>query len=150
MKLPHILAAAVALVAPLLRAKSAEGIDAAVLIEAIADVESGNNPSVIGKLGERGRCQFRRSVWQAYTNAEFIAWAPHDCPFTRDIERRHLAWLCKELERQGHALDPALIAAAWRYGVTRAARFIRDEAAQRAANLYWDKLKSRARREAYR
>lgn len=36
----------------------------ALFLRAIREVESGDNPRKIGKLGERGTYQFRKSTWQ--------------------------------------------------------------------------------------
>jgi len=115
----------------------------ALLLDAIADVESGNNPQAIGPRGERGRCQFMAATWRELTNAEFLAWAPVDCPFTRGIERAHLARICRGLHAQRLQLEPAFIAAAWRFGLSQAVRQVRADSAQRTANLYWAKLAER-------
>lgn len=111
-------------------------LDHAVMIEAIAVVESGNDPHAVGRAGERGRCQFMERTWQWHTTAPFLQWAPVDCPLTRKIERAHLSWVCRELDRLGHVPDPALVAAGWRFGPRHAAEHIRAGSAQRAAVIY--------------
>lgn len=119
-------------------------LDAEAMLEAIAQAESGNNAHAVGPRGERGRCQFLPGTWRRYTNAEFLAWAPVDCAFTRGIERRHLVTVCQALRAQGCALEPALVAAAWRFGEHAAAAHVRADSARRTANLYWDLRARRA------
>ncbi len=123
------------------------GLDLEEMIESIADVESRNNARAIGKAGERGRCQFTETTWRAHTSLPWLLWAPVDCEQTRAVEMAHLRWLCGLLLEAGHVLDPALVAAAWCHGVRNAVACIRTDAAQRAANLYWDRLERRAKVE---
>lgn len=118
--------------------RPASTLNAEAMIEAIADVESGNDPAAVGALGELGRCQFRRTTWSELTNAPFEVYARRDCELTRKIERAHLARICTQLSGFGHVLTPALIAAAWRAGTGNAVRFARTDPARRAANLYFD------------
>lgn len=115
---------------------SPEGINVNAMLDAIAAVESGGWPQKIGQLGERGRCQFMRSTWREYTTASFEGWASMDCPFTRDIERRHLAALTKQLVREGREITPNLLAAAWQHGAGLAWICRNQDAPQRVANLY--------------
>lgn len=120
------------------RAPAKVALNVEAMIEAIADVESGNNAAVKpGALGELGRCQFLRSTWYDYTNAPFEVFARMDCELTRKVEKAHFARVCAQLIRRGHGLEPALIAAAWRGGVARAASLVRSDAARRTANLYF-------------
>lgn len=116
------------------------GLDLAAMIESIADVESGNNPSAVGRAGERGRCQFTEATWRAHTSAPFLLWAPVNCPLTRKVELAHLRWVCGQLLEAGHVLNSALVTAAWRHGVRHAAACIRTDAARRASNLYCDRM----------
>lgn len=114
--------------------------DVDAMLDAIAAVESGNDPHAVGRAGERGRCQFTFSTWVRYTNAPFLLWAPVDCKLTRSIERAHLAQITICLFADGRQPEPALLAAAWRFGVLQAARNVRADSAQRAANLYFDRV----------
>lgn len=127
-------------------ARKRVGLDFDVMLDAIAAVESGNNPLAIGRLGERGRCQIRAATWDEVTSRPFLAWAPVDCAETREVERMVLARMCAQLLRQGHQLEPALVAAAWRYGAGIAPRMIRGDSSQRTANLYFDRIKREAAR----
>jgi hypothetical protein len=115
-------------------------LDAVVMLDAIAAVETGDKYWPIGKAGERGRCQFMPATWARYTNADFATWASRDCDLTRRVERAHLAHLMRALFRPGHIPEPALIAAGWRYGEGRAGRNVRSDYAKRVANLYWDAI----------
>lgn len=103
---------------------------------AIAQVETGCKPELIGKAGERGRCQFLRTTWRQYTTVDF-ALASRDSAFTRKIERAHLDYLCRKLFPQGEP-EPALLAAAWRHGPGSAVNHVRSEYAVRVTNLYWE------------
>lgn len=121
-------------------APAAEPIDAGRLLDAIAAVESGNRPGAVGKLGERGRCQFMPATWARYTTAPFAQWAPVDCDLTRRVEKAHLAWLMAELRKRGTEPTPQLVAAAWRGGLERAFALVGTDPAQRVANLYWEAM----------
>ncbi len=120
--------------------KDRASLNVGVLLDAIAAVESGNRWSAIGKLGERGRCQFMAGTWARYTNACFDVWASRDCDVSRKVERAHLARVCDTLARRGLEYDPSLIAAAWRFGESRAVQFRQADSAQRVANLYWARM----------
>lgn len=127
-------------------ARKRVGLDFDVMLDAIAAVESGGNPKAIGKLGERGRCQIRAATWGEVTHLPFLAWAPVDCAETREVERMILGEFCRRLLRQGHQLEPALVAAAWRFGAGQAARFVRADSSQRTANLYFAQINREAKR----
>jgi hypothetical protein len=120
------------------RKKPHPPLNVEAMIEAIADVESGNDHSEVGDKGELGRCQFMPATWRRYTNAPFQVYARTDCELTRKVEKAHLSYVCAYLLRRGYQLEPALIAAAWRFGEGRAAAFVRADSARRTANLYFD------------
>lgn len=142
----NLLAAMIAFVTPHAQAEQAAPLAVDTLLDAIAAVESGNDPRAVGPRGERGRCQFRAATWREYTNAEFLAWAPVDCALTRGIERAHLARLCRGLTARGYSLDPALLAAAWRFGLEHALQTgWRSDYARRVANLYYDAQATKGR-----
>lgn len=113
-------------------------LNAVAMLDAIAAAETGHAHWRIGRGGERGRCQFTRATWVRYTNADFATWASHDNQLTRRVERAHLAYLVRVLFHPRQLPDPALIAAAWRYGERAAVPQVRSDYAVRVANLYWD------------
>lgn len=117
-------------------------VDAAAMLDALAAVESGHNPRAVGRLGERGRCQFTRATWQRYTDAPWESWAAVDCPLTRKVERAHLAWLCARLRTLHPHLEPEFIAAAWRHGPAHAHAHVRSDYARRVAALYREQVEA--------
>lgn len=119
-------------------AQSVPTLDAVAILDAIAAVETENAHWLVGRGGERGRCQFLHTTWARYTNADFAAWASRDTELTRRVERAHLAHLLRVLFQPGESPDPALIAAGWRFGERAATAQIRSDYARRVANLYWD------------
>jgi len=81
-----------------------------------------------------------RATWQQYTDAPFDVWASRNSSVSWHVERAHLARILDAFERNGHDFDPALIAAAWRFGATNALRYRRADSSRRVANLYWEAL----------
>lgn len=120
-------------------------LDAVAILDAIAAVESGGAHWKVGPRGERGRCQFMRTTWLRYTNADFELWASHDSSLTRRVERAHLGHLVRVLFHPRQIPAPELIAAAWRYGERNAVAQVRSDYAKRVANLYWDALRDSRR-----
>jgi hypothetical protein len=118
------------------RRRTKQGLDVDAMLKAIAEVETGGNWRAIGKLGERGRCQFLSTTWSRYTTAAFDLWAPQDCELSRKVEKAHLAFLCAQLLKCGLKLEPETVAGAWCYGSGAATRGARSDYAKRAANLY--------------
>jgi hypothetical protein len=126
------------------RKKATDEIDADAMLDAIAQVESGNNPHAVNPVtGERGRCQFTEATWRLYTNADFATWAASGASFVRRIERQHLREVCAGLRGLGHRLTPELVAAAWLHWVELAAAHAHDDRSIRAGNLYRDALRNR-------
>lgn len=122
------------------RKKVTGAIDVAAMLWAIRQVESGDNPFVVGALGERSAYQFLQSTWVEYTNVNFVGGASCDSPLVRAIAERHLNRICARLFSNGRPADPAIIAAAWRYGIANGVRCCRKDSARRTANLYWYKV----------
>jgi hypothetical protein len=118
-------------------------LDVEAMLWAIRQVESGDNPHAVGQLGERGAYQFRASTWYEYTKAKFIM---ADSVYADDIARRHLSRICAALFRRKETADPALIAAAWRFGIGNAVRCASADSARRTANLYFDRVKQKGAR----
>lgn len=86
-------------------------------LRAIAEVETGNNPRKVGRLGERGPYQFRLATWRQHTSRPFRE--AHSPAVAHAVASRHYDWIIRTLERQGRPVTPYLIAAAWNSGVTR-------------------------------
>lgn len=113
-------------------------LNAGALLNAIAQVETGNQAHRVGRKGERGRCQFMQATWYRYTTADFRVWASRDSQLSRWVETAHMGYLCRKLFSPGQTPEPLLLAAAWRYGPGAAVRNVRGDYAQRVANLYWE------------
>jgi hypothetical protein len=119
-------------------------VDCAALLAALADVESGNDPHAIGKLGERSAWQIMPGSWAMHSRF------PHRIASERpDIARAvaalHLDWTMETLRRRQVRLDVELIAAGWRHGPGFAQRFARSDYALRVGNLYRANVAKKAR-----
>jgi hypothetical protein len=114
---------------------------------AIRMVESGDVYNCRpGKLGEQGPYQFRREVWNQYTQAPF---AQARTAFADQVAQEHYQWIVKRLRSHGLAPTAWRVAAAWNGGVesvvsgrvpraarsyaTRVVNLVQDQAAIRAA-----------------
>ena len=92
-----------------------DGRDA--FLRAVAEVETGNNPRKIGRLGERGQYQFRLKTWRQHTRRPFGE--AHHPTIAHQVASRHYDWILQTLERNGRRATPYMIAAAWNSGVSR-------------------------------
>jgi len=139
-----VLAAVEAAAAPLRKKEEAEapGYRDEILLDAIAQVESANNPLAIGAAGERTEYQFMAATWSQYTRVPFI-FAGRDRLLSRQVAREHLAWLRRELVARGFGDSPEVLAAGWRFGADNARGSRRVDSSQRVANLYVDFLHAR-------
>jgi hypothetical protein len=124
--------------------KRAGALDTEAMLWALRQVETGENPKAIGPFGERSAYQFLPSTWAEYTDAKFEQWASSDAPLVHRVAKRHLARICAALFREQQLAEPAMIAAAWRYGIGNAVRCARTDYSRRTANLYWDRVASNA------
>ena len=118
----------------------------ATLLEAIAQVESGQNRKAIGKAGERGMYQVGREAWKD-AEERLKAEGHYRCPWSkwRDataqdmIAACHLRWIRANFKRIGK-LDPTpeQIALVWNLGWSGAvARSFRpNDYALRVGNLF--------------
>ena len=86
-------------------------------LRAIAEVETGNNPRRVGRMGERGPYQFRAATWQQHTRQPFRD--AHNPAIAHAVASRHYDWIMQQLERNGRPATPYMVAAAWNSGVTR-------------------------------
>ena len=75
-------------------------MDLSRLLRCIAEVETGNDDTRIGKHGERSRYQIKRSVWNQYQNGTYAFFAAFCWGATADfVALRHVQWLDKTLPR---------------------------------------------------
>lgn len=116
-------------------ASEAEPVDEDALLDAIAEVESGNNSRAIGAHGERSAYQITPQSWAMHTRARFEL-ATREPSRARQVARMHLAWTVETLRRTHAEPSIALIAAAWRYGPGLAWKFQRQDYARRVCALY--------------
>lgn len=136
-----------AVAAPLRRKPPAisGGFNDEIFLDAIAAVESGNNPDAIGESGERTEYQFMPRTWAIYTRVPF-AFAGRDRKLSRQVARDHLAALRLDLLARGFGSSPEVLAAGWRFGAGAARATRRVDSSQRVANLYFDFLRARQRK----
>lgn len=116
--------------------------DFGVMLWAIRQVESGDDPRRTGLRGERSAYQFMRSTWEQHTRADFM-FASTLPALADEVANKHAQWLQKQLRRELLGSDPIFFAAAWRYGVGGAARHARSDYAGRVMALYWERMQAR-------
>lgn len=117
-------------------------LNVAVLLWAIAQVESGGNDRLIGTSGERSKYQISATVWRQHTKEPFSR-----CRGKRatEIATKHVRWLQR---RVGNYRDDAYIVAyayhvglsSWEYNPKH-----RDYAC-RVRSLYWERLDQTTRK----
>lgn len=88
------------------------------LLRAVRVVETGDNPRAVGRLGERGSYQFRRSTWREITRRPF---REAHTPAAHDVARVHLSRLADGLRAKGLPVDSFHLALAWNAGINGAA-----------------------------
>lgn len=104
------------------------------LLFALASVESGNNPTAIGPLGERSAWQFTAGTWRQHTKLPFRV-ASEDPVHAREVAEMHLDYLSAELRTRGVDPTPEHLAAAWRYGPASSRVCAGTDYAKRVARL---------------
>ena len=129
----------------LLGFNSAAASDAAFL-EAVAQVESGQNRKAVGKAGERGMYQVNKAAWDdasARLKAEghyFFPWSKWRDATAQDmIAASHLRWIRSNFHRIGMTNPtPEQLALVWNVGWSGAVsrKFMPNEYAKRVANLF--------------
>lgn len=123
---------------------SASTVDYAVLLSAIADVETGSNPRKVGKAGERSAYQIARVVWRQHTDLPFSK--ANDPEVAKEVAIKHLSWLEREIKRKGYEITAERMALCWNAGLTRGlsgkAFPSSVDYASRVKNLYEDKVES--------
>jgi hypothetical protein len=129
----------------LLGFNSAAASDAAFL-EAVAQVESGQNRKAVGKAGERGMYQVNKAAWDdasARLKAEghyAFPWSKWRDATAQDmIAASHLRWIRSNFHRIGMTNPtPEQLALVWNVGWTaaRSRDFRANDYALRVANLF--------------
>jgi hypothetical protein len=111
--------------------------DPVVVLRAIAAVESNGDPTLVGRMGERGLYQFRRTTWRQHTEEDFRR--AHHPEISATVARRHYDWICEALRARGYQATPYEVALAWNAGLSRVlsgrAPSRSHHYAQRVANL---------------
>jgi hypothetical protein len=141
---------------------SSQSVDLSLLLHCIAEVETGNDDSKVGKGGERSRYQISETVWRqhqdlTHNSREWMTWYFQQCckgEDAQDIALRHLRWLDRHIlritpiERDFRAFA---LAWCWKGGLSswgKAFSIPLNNYAVRVTNLYDDpqfKLAFRAR-----
>lgn len=109
--------------------------DLPIYLRSIAQIETGDNPTKIGRQGERTRWQIRRLEWEQHSRVPF--WQADDLEGRR-VAAELLANRIREFEKQHtHPPTPAQVYLLWH----RPARVlsptpIEQERAERFANLF--------------
>jgi len=129
----------------LLGFNSAAASDAAFL-EAVAQVESGQNRKAVGKAGERGMYQVNKAAWDdasARLKAEghyAFPWSKWRDATAQDmVAASHLRWIRANFHRLGMTdPTPEQLALVWNVGWTaaRSRDFRANDYALRVANLF--------------
>lgn len=122
------------------------GLDPELMLWAIRQRESGDNPRAIGKrFGERSAYQFRRDTWAGLTRAPFTE-ATKNPRLAHAMAVKHLAFIRGLLAARGIDSEaPQFIAAAWNFGPAFGENAVRSDYAAAVANLYWDGKRRAAR-----
>lgn len=115
-----------------------------VMLNAIAQVETGDNAARVGRFGERTQVQILPATWREYSHLPFSASARHPAE-TERVARKYLSHIRARLRARGLPETPFYIAASWNAGpcwrrlrpgtVDYARRVANIVAAQRAAQL---------------
>lgn len=61
-------------------------------LDAVAEVETGNNPLAIGKAGERSQFQISRLTWKQHTDQKFSLCGKYQS-LTHVVAEKHKRWL---------------------------------------------------------
>lgn len=108
----------------------------------MAQVESANDPHMVGPVGELGIFQFTSTTWYQHTKTPFSRAV--NVEISNTIAVRHADWICNQLLSKGITPTAEWIALCWNYGVegatsghvTKKAR----QHAERVDNLYQERL----------
>jgi len=133
-------------VALLLLGLNAQAKTDAAFLEAVAQVESGQNRKAVGKAGERGMYQVNNAAWDdasARLKAEghyAFPWSKWRDATAQDmVAASHLRWIRANFHRLGMTdPTPEELALVWNVGWSGAVsrKFMPNEYAKRVANLF--------------
>jgi hypothetical protein len=115
-------------------------VDSAALLAALAEIESGNRSSAIGRYGERSAFQFTLATWRQHTRTDFER-ATSDPAYALAVARERLLYLRRVLLQRNLLITPATLAAAWHYGPDSAKVCSDTDYVRRVVALYHDALR---------
>ncbi len=99
---------------------AAANMPAGDLLDGVLFVESRGNHAAVGRRGERGGYQFRKTTWQDRTASPFRL--AHNPEVARTVAEWHYNWIKSTLEAEGIAAPSDWqIAAAWNCGASAVA-----------------------------
>ena len=111
-------------------------------LNALAEVESGNDWTKIGSKGERTAYQFTRATWNQHARGvpfELSA-EPQFRSYAEKMAREHLAYLVLKLTDRNLTITPERLATVWRFGLNGGIKLILQDktpdSSQRVRNLY--------------
>lgn len=90
---------------------------------AIAQVESGDDSTALGRDGERTKYQFKIDTWAKYSSEPIRDASPAECDRVADL---YLLDIMRHLERIKIPVTPRNIYVCWRYGVHTPAIMIKS------------------------
>lgn len=97
-------------------AHAAEGVLAKKILAGIKSAEGVTDPAKVGPAGELGYYRLTRAAWLRHTTAPFERAATDHALETR-VAARHLAWIERELVRDGQVPTVYRLALAWNAGL---------------------------------
>lgn len=113
-------------------------LDLSLLLQCIAEVETGNRDDLVGPCGARSKYQIIEQVWYQHSPLNFRKYCSAD--HADAVAREHIDWLYKRLNHP----SAFWLAYAWHSGLTTAANDfqsakvhrLRYDYATRVTNLY--------------
>ncbi len=130
-----------------LKAETPHMLNITVLLRAIAEIETGNDDSAIGKAGERSRYQIKKDVWFQYAKVPFESNASNVL-ISREVARKHITNMLIRVQtaKPGVVLTPRDFYIIWNAGFafylnrdfnfSRVVRYEVANPAKRFENLY--------------
>jgi hypothetical protein len=118
-------------------------VDVVAFNWSMAQVESANNPHLVGPVGELGVFQFTSTTWYQHTKTPFSHAV--NTEISNTVATRHTDWICAQLVSKGITPTAAWIALCWNYGaegatsgrVTKKAK----QYSERVDNLYQERIR---------
>ena len=100
-------------------------ISISTFILAVAMVESGNNPKLVGADGERSEYQITKDVWTQYTRKPFSKANTQNRALSRMVATAHAEHLNKHGFGTSASMRVYWMAVAWNCGETKAKKGLR-------------------------